>query len=132
MRKSVPPPSDRSFGITFTVVFALITIWLWWTGRPGPMLFGILSLATLLVSAFRPSLLKALNRAWMKLGALLHAVVNPVVLAFLYFGVITPFAIVMRLIRRDVLRRRFEPTERSYWIRRDPPGPAPDSLPRQS
>lgn len=125
-------PSDRSFGFTFVAVFALLAAWQAWTGQAGMALFFTgLSAAILLVALWRPALLNRLNRAWMKLGALLHRVVSPIVLGAMYFLVITPFGIVMRLAGRDALQRRLDPTARSYWIKRDPPGPAPDSLPHQ-
>jgi hypothetical protein len=125
-------PSDRSFGFTFVVVFALLAVWQAWTGHVAIALFFTgLSAATLFVALWRPALLNSLNRAWMKLGALLHRIVSPVVLGGMYFLVITPFGIVMRLAGRDALQRRLDPKARSYWVKRDPPGPAPDSLPHQ-
>jgi hypothetical protein len=67
----------------------------------------------------------------MKFGALLHSVVSPLVLGAIYFLVFTPVAWAMRLSGRDILRRKLDSTAQSYWIKRDPPGPAPDSLPNQ-
>jgi hypothetical protein len=62
---------------------------------------------------------------------LLGRIVNPVVLTVLFFVVVTPYALVLRLAGRDALRLRPEPGRDSYWIARDPPGPAPDFLHRQ-
>lgn len=127
-----PAPSDRSFGLTFVVFFALVALWLGWKGAyVACSIAGILSALTLAVTLVHAALLAPLNRAWMKLGLLLHKVVSPIVLGGMYFLVFTPFAIVMRLAGRDALRRRFEPDAPSYWIDRTPPGPAPDSLPDQ-
>lgn len=125
-------PSDRSFGFTFVVVFVLLAAWQAWIDHVRIALFFTgLSVAVLLVALSRPALLNRLNRAWMKLAELLHRIVSPIVLGGMYFLVITPFGIVMRLAGRDALLRRLDPTARSYWINRDPPGPAPDSLPHQ-
>jgi len=132
MTKNIPLPSDRSFGFTFVVVFALIAAWQAWAGRPTVAAFlAGLGVATLLVSLLRPAILHPLNRAWMKFGALLHAVVNPIVLGGMFFFLIAPIGIGMRLFGRDALKRRLDGDAKSYWIRRDPPGPAPDSLPHQ-
>jgi hypothetical protein len=132
MSQAVPLPSDRSFGITFTVVFLLVSIWAVWTGRSTlGVAFAVASMAVLLVAWLTPKWLRPLNRAWMKFGAALHVVVNPIVLGAIYFGVIAPVAIGMRLGGRDALRRRLDPQARSYWIERTPPGPPPDSLPHQ-
>ena len=53
---------------------------------------------------------------------------SPVVMAVIFFGVFTPFGLVMRAFGRDAMKRRFEPTLPSYWERRDPPGPADNSF----
>jgi hypothetical protein len=132
MSTPVPLPSERSFGLTFVGFFALVAAWQAWAGRPvaAGILAGAAAL-TLLVTLVRPLLLRPLNRAWMKFGALMHAVVNPVVLGAMFFVVIAPTGIVMRLFGRDALRRKLDREAASYWITRDPPGPAPDSLPNQ-
>jgi hypothetical protein len=128
MSGGISLPSDRSFGLTFVAVFGLVAVWLIWTGRPGGLAFVSLSVATLAVTLVRASLLRPLNRVWMKLGALLHTIVSPIVLGAIYYVVIAPVGITMRLFGRDALNRRFVPAQRSYWIDREPPGPAPESL----
>lgn len=132
MSIAVPLPSDRSFGFTFMVVFLLVAVWAAWTSRVAIALpCAALSALTLTIALLRPSLLRPLNRAWMKLGAALHAVVNPLVLGAIFFVVIAPVGIAMRLAGRDALRRRLDREARSYWIEREPPGPPPESLPHQ-
>jgi len=120
MDNTLQLPSDRSFGWTFTVVFALLGL----IFTPG--LFA-LAAATALVTLTRAHWLAPAKRAWMKLGAVLHRVVSPLVLGLIFFGMFAPIGIAMRLARRDALRRRFEPQAPSYWLERDPPGPADDS-----
>jgi hypothetical protein len=130
--KSVKLPSDRSFGLTFVVVFALLAGWQAWRGRGTVAItFGSLSGLMLAFALLRPSLLHPLNRAWMKFGALLHHIVSPLVMGAIYFLVFTPVGWAMRRAGRDVLRRKLDSKAQSYWIERDPPGPAPDSLPNQ-
>jgi hypothetical protein len=113
-------PSDRSFGWTFTGVFALIAFF-------QPWLLA-LAAATALVTVARTHWIAPFNRAWMKLAELLHRVVSPVVLGVIYFGLFTPVALAMRAFGRDAMKRRFEPGAPSYWTRRDPPGPPDDSF----
>ena len=125
-------PSDRSFGITFVVFFTIIAAWKAWTGSLGlAYVFSGLAITTLIVALARPALLHGLNRAWMRFGAMLHAVANPLVLGAIYFLVLTPVSVAMRLAGRDALRRKLDVKAKSYWINRDPPGPPPDSLPSQ-
>lgn len=130
-RDAPPLPTDRSFGITFTVVFALVAAWLWWKDISGAAIFASFSMLFLLAAMVRPGMLRPLNRAWMAFGAVLHRIVSPVILGVIYFGMFTPIAFVFRLRGRDAMHRRTNPQAASYWIRRDPPGPKPDSLNNQ-
>ena len=121
MNNTLPLPSNRSFGWTFTVVFTLIALFAY------PWLLALAAL-TAAVTVVRDQWLEPLNRAWMRFGALLHHIVSPVVLGLIYFAVFTPVALVMRLAGRDAMARRFEPARPSYWLPRDPPGPREDSF----
>ena len=126
-----PLPSNRSFGMLFVAVFALVGSYVWWRGGSlHPWWFG-LSASTLLVTLVAPGLLAPLNRAWMRLASILNAIVSPIVLGIMFFGVFAPIGIVMRLAGRDAMRRRLDPRARTYWQERDPPGPDPSGLPNQ-
>jgi hypothetical protein len=115
-----PLPSDRSFGWTFTGVFALVAFF-------QPWVLGLAAL-TALVTLIRAQWLAPFKRAWMKFGELLHHVVSPVVLGVIFFGLFTPVGYAMRAFGRDAMKRHYEPQRPSYWERRDPPGPADDSF----
>jgi DMSO/TMAO reductase YedYZ heme-binding membrane subunit len=67
-----------------------------------------------------PRRLAVLNRAWIKLGALLAMVINPIVLMLLFLLVVTPMAFFMRLLGKRPLRLAPDPTAASYWIKREP------------
>jgi predicted membrane metal-binding protein len=123
--------SDRSFGIVFAVVFAVIGLW--------PFLFGgmvrwwslAIAAAFLAVALVRPALLEPLNRLWTKFGLLLNRIVSPLVMGLLFFVVITPFALGARLAGKDLLRLKHDPEAESYWIPREPPGPSPETIKNQ-
>jgi len=126
-----PLPSDRSFGALFTGVFGLLGGYWWWRSNAlFPWAFGASAL-TLLVSLAAPGWLAPANRAWMKLAEILNRVVGPVVLGAIFFLVLTPVAVAMRVIGRDAMKRRFEPAASTYWVERDPPGPDPAGFPDQ-
>lgn len=116
-----PLPSERAFGWTFTGVFAIVGLFLY------PWVL-VLAAATAAVTVASPRSLAPANRAWMRFGAALHHVVSPVVMGLMYFGVFTPMGVVMRAFGWDAMRRAWDPAARSYWIRREPPGPAEDSF----
>ncbi len=115
----------------FAVVFAVVGLWPLRDGA-GPRWWAFAAaLAFALVAWLRPRLLAPLNRLWTRFGLLLHRVVSPVVMALLFYAVITPFGLVRGLVRRDPLGLRREPGVPSYWVRREPPGPAPETIERQ-
>ena len=123
-------PSNRSFGWTFTAVFALAGGAAAWKGG-HPAVWFAASAAFAAVTLIRPQALAPLNRLWMAFAELLHRLVSPVVLGLMFFGVFMPVGLLMRLSGRDPMRRKVEPAARSYWIDREPPGPPPESLREQ-
>ena len=123
--------SDRSFGLVFAGFFALLTLHNWWrAGRSWPLELAIAAVF-LAAALLRPTLLHWPNRAWTKLGALLGAIVTPIVMALLFFLVVTPVGLLMRLAGKDTLRRHGPRQGDSYWIVREPPGPPGDSMHEQ-
>ncbi|MFQ5954428.1 MAG: SxtJ family membrane protein [Kiloniellales bacterium] len=126
--------SDRWFGCVFAVVFVVIALWLLWDGRT-PRWWALVALvvaAAFLVPAIAaPRLLRPLNHLWHRFGLGLTRFISPIVLAFLFYLVVTPIGLVMRLAGKDPLRLQWEPKADSYWIERKPPGPKPDTMKNQ-
>jgi len=123
--------SDRSFGIVFTAFFVIVALWPLRAG--APMRFWAIAVAGvfLIATLTRPAVLHPLNAAWTRFGLLLGKLVSPVVIGVLFFLVVTPIAIMARLFGKDPLRLRLEPSATSYWIERQPAGPAPDTMTNQ-
>ena len=120
--------SDRSFGIVMTAAFTLMSLLNWChQGRAWRWTIGIAAVF-LAVTLFRPGALKPLNRLWLKFGMLLHKVVNPIVMALVFFGTVLPTGLVMRMLGKDPLRLERQPNVDSYWIERCPPGPTSESM----
>jgi hypothetical protein len=123
--------SNRSFGLVFAAVFALIGLF--------PLVHGgnvrwwalAISLVFLAVALTVPFVLSPLNRLWFKFGMLLHHVVNPVILGFIFFVIITPMGVLTRLFGGKLLTLGYDKTVPSYWYRRTPPGPEPESVRNQ-
>lgn len=133
MSDESPPqlPNNRSFGVLFTLVFALVGAWMVWRGAPAYVWWLAASGVTLLATLAWPALLTPFNRAWMKLAEVLHRIVSPLVLGLLFYAVITPIGLAKRLTGWNPMRRGFDSKLPSYWIPREPPGPASDSLKNQ-
>lgn len=92
---------------------------------------AVLALCLATSALFFPDLLKPINKLWYRFGMLLHAVVNPVVMAALFYAAIWPTGLVFRLRHTDLLRLKREPDSDTYWIVRDPPGPLPETMNNQ-
>jgi len=120
--------SNRTFGLFFAALFALGGAWIAWNGSPWAA--AAFAAAGLLggLALRAPDRLAPANRAWHALGLLLARVVNPVVMAALFFLVITPMGWLMRAFGKRPLALRFEPHAATYWIERTPRGPAPGSM----
>jgi hypothetical protein len=120
--------SDRSFGFVMAGAFALLTLLnAWHEGRIWPWSGGLAALF-LAAALIRPAMLNPLNRIWLKFGLLLHRIVNPVIMALLFFGTVLPTGLVMRALGKDLLRLKRQPDADSYWIVRQPPGPSPETM----
>jgi len=128
---TVETSSDRSFGLVFAGFFAIAAAVNGWRGGAAWPLYLALAAAFLAVAWLSPRVLAPLNRLWSKLGLLLGRIVSPVVLSLLFFLVVTPVGLLMRLTGKDPLRLRTDSGADSYWIVRDPPGPAGDSMSEQ-
>jgi hypothetical protein len=122
------PGSERSFAIVIAVALTMVAgVNFWHAGRVWPGLALVAGLL-LLAGYFAPALLRPLNWAWFRFGLLLHAVINPIIMGAIFYGAVLPTGLVMRARGSDLLRLRREPDGKSYWIAREPPGPAPDTM----
>jgi len=112
-------PSDRSFGFFFCAIALVGAAYALWKGHVEFSVGGLFVSGLFgLVAAISPHRLRGLNRRWYRLGKLLGRVVGPLVLGFIFYGMVTPIAVAMRLCGRDALRllRRNVAT---YWIARE-------------
>lgn len=123
--------SNRAFGLTFALVFAFVGLWPLVRGRPVRGWAVIVAAIFLLAALAIPLVLSPLKRLWLKFGLLLHACMSPVIMGLVSYSTVTPMGIVGRMLGWDPLRLRFESDALTYWIERDPPGPTPDTMPRQ-
>lgn len=111
-------PTDRSFGLFFSFVFSVIGVYLYFKNiELASYFFFSISVFLLVVSFLWENKLRFLNKMWLKLGLLLGAIVSPIVLGVLFFFIITPFAILLKVIGRDELELKTIPRD-SHWKRR--------------
>lgn len=123
--------SERSFGLVFTAFFALVALWPLKSGGDLRLWAFGLSAGCLALSLAAPRVLRPLNVVWFKFGLLLHKIMSPLIMGFLFFSTITPIGILLRATGKDPMRLKRDAAAASYWISRDPPGPAPTSMKNQ-
>ena len=110
--------SNRSFGILFSILFALIAFWPIINGNPLRLWPIPISVIFLILGLLNSKLLNPLNVVWVKFGELLGRIIAPIVMALIYFIIITPIGLFMRLIRKDLLNLKFSKAN-TYWIKRE-------------
>jgi large-conductance mechanosensitive channel len=132
--ESIEGGTDRAFGCTVGSILAVIGVAkLSVAGALSPAAGVLLGAGAmlLLLGIIAPSRLSPLNRIWLRLGALIAKVVNPIVLALLFFFVVTPMALVVRMAGKRPLRLTPDRTASSYWIYRNVPQSEASSMRRQ-
>ena len=118
-KDSVKIPSNRSFGFLFFIVFLAISLWPL-ISQEGLRLWAlILSLIFLILGILNSKILTPLNKLWIKFGILLGNIVSPVVMGVVFFIVVTPIGLIMRLLGKDLLRVNKNESTFTYWIDRE-------------
>ena len=114
-QKEIKISSNKSFGLVFFVIFIIIALWpllnngiirIWWI---------IVSIIFLILGLLNSKILTPFNKLWMRLGALLGIIVSPIVMGVVYFGIITPIGLIMKLFGKDVLNLKLDKNKKTYW-----------------
>lgn len=119
--------TNRTFGLVFASFFGILYAWQLWHDIPKHWLLGS-AIVFALLALIRPALLHPLNVLWFKFGLLLHAVTTPLILGAIFFVVVAPTGILMRMVGRRPLHLSKDTGASTYWIVRIPPGPAAESF----
>ena len=112
--------SNRSFGIVFSIAFLLISLYPLINGENLRLWSLIISIVFFVLGIINSNLLKPLNKLWFKFGILLGKIISPFIMGMIFFVVVTPIAILMRLLRKDLLNLKFNKNN-SYWIEKTGP-----------
>ena len=106
------------FGLIFFTVFFVISFWNFRGEFSQIKTIPLyISLFFLILGLLNSKILTPLKKIWIKFGELMGKIVSPVVMAIVYFVVITPMAVIIRLLGKDLLKIKFEKVS-SYWINR--------------
>ena len=107
--------SNKNFGIVFSIVFLLIAIYPLINSEGLRVWSIIIAIIFLVLGLINSKILTPLNKLWFKFGILLGRIVSPIIMGVIFFLVVTPIAIIMRIIGKDLLNLKFN-KNKSYWI----------------
>ena len=112
--------SNKSFGIVFFTVFLIIAIWPLLNGYEIRYWSLIISIVFLFLGILNSKILTPLNKIWFKFGILLGNVISPIVMSIIFFLVVTPTSLLMKLFGKDILDIK-KNRSKSYWIEKSGP-----------
>jgi len=113
MNKNLEKKNNIIFGILFSSFFLLIGIYTPASLKKIKILFIILSFLVFIITIFKPNYFSFLNRQWIKLGTSLGKLFSPIILFIIYFFIITPIGILLRILNKDTMGLK---KKKSYWI----------------
>ena len=110
--------SNRSFGLLFFIVFLIIGLWPLKNGLELNYIFIGISIIFLILGLMNSKILTPLNKIWVKFGEFLGRIIAPIVMAIIYFFILTPISLILRISGKDLLNLKFS-KEKSYWTKRE-------------
>ena len=112
--------SNRSFGIVFFIVFLLIALYPLTYSGEIKIWSLLISFIFLILGLLNSKILTPLNKLWFKFGILLGKIVSPLIMGLIFFFVVTPIGLIMRLLGKDLLNLKYN-KDKSYWIEKSGP-----------
>tara|TARA_B100000214_G_C23614308_1_gene466527 strand:- start:159 stop:545 length:387 start_codon:yes stop_codon:yes gene_type:complete len=120
MEKKIKVSSNKSFGIVFSIFFLLISVYPLLNNDPIYYWSLFVSFIFLVLGLMNSKILSPLNLLWFKFGILLGKIVSPVIMGIIFFFVVTPISIILKIFGKDVLNLKFN-NNKTYWIVKDGP-----------
>ena len=118
MQKNIKLPSNRNFGIVFFIVFLIIALWPILKQNEIRIWSLIISFIFFVLGLINSKLLAPLNKLWFKFGILLGNIIAPIVMGIVFFLVVTPTGLIMRLLRKDLMNLKKNKSD-TYWLKKD-------------
>ena len=110
--------SNKSFGILFFIVFLIIGLWPLYYSNPIKLWSVIVAVIFLILGLLNSRILSPFNKAWIKFGELLGKIIAPIAMFVVFFVMLTPLSLVIRIFKKDLLKVKYS-KEKSYWIKRE-------------
>jgi hypothetical protein len=113
--------SNKSFGVVFFIFFLLIFLYPLLKNNEIRYWSLILSLVFLILGLTNSKLLSPLNKLWFKFGIFLGKIISPLIMAIIFFLIVTPIGIIMKILKKDLLNLKFNNKKKTYWIEKSGP-----------
>ena len=110
--------NNRSFGILFFIVFLILGLYPTLKGNSPNIYFILISIPFIILGIINSKILTPLSNAWIKLGEILGIIIAPIVMAIIYFFILTPISLIVRIFGKDLLSIKFNKQVNTYWINR--------------
>jgi hypothetical protein len=110
--------SNRSFGLLFFIVFIVVGLWPVIKGETANIYLILISLFFLIFGLINSKILSPFNKAWVKFGEILGLIIAPIIMALVYFIILTPISLIVRMLGKDLLGLKFLKKQDTYWTKR--------------
>ena len=110
--------SNRSFGLLFFIVFIAVGLWPVTKGEAANIYLILTSLFFLIFGLINSKILSPFNKAWIKFGEILGLIIAPIIMALVYFIILTPISLIVRMLGKDLLGLKFLKKQDTYWSKR--------------
>ena len=117
--KKIKISSNKSFGIVFFIFFIIVSVWLFFKNGEFIIWPIIVAVVFLILGLTNSKLLTPLNKTWNQFGILLGNFIAPIVMGIIFFLVVTPTGLILRLMRKDLLRLKKNKDKKTYWVNKD-------------
>ena len=120
MTEDIKMGSNKSFGIVFSALFLLISLYPLINNENIRIWSLVICIIFLILGLLNSKFLTPLNKLWFKFGIFLGKIISPFILGIIFFGVVTPTSLLMRLLRKDLLNLKFN-KKKTYWNEKEGP-----------
>ena len=110
--------SNRSFGLLFFIVFIAVGLWPLTKSEEANIYLILISLFFLIFGLINSKILSPFNKVWIKFGEILGLIIAPIIMALVYFIILTPISLIVRIFGKDLLGLKFLKKQDTYWIKR--------------
>ena len=110
--------SNKSFGIFFGLIFLFLSLYIFFQSKSFNFYYLFLAFLFLILGFLNAKILTPLNKAWIKFGELLGIIIGPIIMGFIYFLVIFPTSVILKLFGKDILGLKINQNSKSFWLQR--------------